>query len=175
MRRPNTTECAHVTVEQEILETHQEAPDSGCRIAIARCLLVRALRKENLHHAIAGGPFFIGIVVEKPADLDVFASAGRLMFRGCFGKVPLSHTESCNGIAAGRQSARAMTRLIRPRISRPIAGAFGMADPRPRARLELVLSLVHLVVQTSTSPRSGVGMHESGPFWGPETANWGRD
>jgi hypothetical protein len=59
-------------------ERIENRPIGDGGIAIARCLLVCALRKGNLRHAIAGSPCVIGFVVEKPADPEAFASAGRL-------------------------------------------------------------------------------------------------
>lgn len=59
----------------------KKRPIKDVGLAIAWCLLVRALRKGGMHHAIAGSPCVVGLIVERPADLDVIARAGRLMFQ----------------------------------------------------------------------------------------------
>jgi AAA+ superfamily predicted ATPase len=59
----------------------KRAPIKDVALAIARCLLVRALREANMHHAIAGAPCVVGIVVANAADFDVFGRAARLMFQ----------------------------------------------------------------------------------------------
>lgn len=59
----------------------KKRPIKDLGLAIARCLIVRALRRANLHYAIAGSPCVVGIVVHSPADLEVFVRAGRLMFQ----------------------------------------------------------------------------------------------
>ncbi|NUU44505.1 AAA family ATPase [Tardiphaga robiniae] len=50
-------------------------------IAIARCMLVRALRHGGMHHALAGTPFVVGVVVKNPSDIDIVAKVGRLMLQ----------------------------------------------------------------------------------------------
>lgn len=57
----------------------KRAPIKDVALAIARCLLVRALREANMHHVVAGVPCVVGIVVANAADFDVLGRAARLM------------------------------------------------------------------------------------------------
>jgi len=59
----------------------KRAPIKDVALAIARCLLVRALREANMHHAVSGVPCVVGIVVTNAADFDIFGRAARLMFQ----------------------------------------------------------------------------------------------
>ncbi|WP_441277184.1 AAA family ATPase [Tardiphaga sp. 172_B4_N1_3] len=48
---------------------------------IARNLIVRALRQHDLHHVLRGRPAFVGFVVHRAEDIEVFANESLLLLR----------------------------------------------------------------------------------------------
>jgi ATP-dependent Zn protease len=54
---------------------HRRPTDVG--LAVAANLLVRSMRRNNLHHGLLGCPCTIGFIVNNPADVEAFSQAAR--------------------------------------------------------------------------------------------------
>ena len=50
-------------------------------LAVARNILVRSLRRANLHHGLSGYPCVIGFVLNNPGNFDTFIQAARKLLR----------------------------------------------------------------------------------------------
>ncbi|MGM4905996.1 AAA family ATPase [Tardiphaga sp. 866_E4_N2_1] len=71
---------------------------------IARNLIVRGLRRHDLHHALRGRPAFVGFVVHRAEDIEVFANEGLLLLRETTEKKAI-----CDVMAWRKENARKVT------------------------------------------------------------------
>jgi DNA polymerase III delta prime subunit len=77
------------TASENALKTRKQTWDQiGAKIrlrdvgiTVARCLIVRSLRQNNLHHTILGYPAVVGFIVPDSADIDIYIRSVRYLIR----------------------------------------------------------------------------------------------
>jgi SpoVK/Ycf46/Vps4 family AAA+-type ATPase len=88
----------------DLSRRHVRIRPQNAAALIARNLIVRGLRRHDLHHALRGRPAFVGFVVHRAEDIEVFANEGLLLLRETTEKKAI-----CDVMAWLKENARKVT------------------------------------------------------------------